>query len=124
MQARRDPLITAASALFLLSGVFGVVGGVLGLLYINSTGQLPGIFGIRFWGDALFENLWGITGIMVSLVPWAILGGFEIVTGMWLLSASRAGGWMALALTPAAAVFMAGYGAPFSFVVVPCGWCW
>ncbi len=119
MEPRRDPMIAAASVLFLLSGSTGVASGVLGFLYIGSTGQLPGIFGIRFWGDAIFEGLWGISGVMVSLIPWAILGGFEILAGVWLWSSLRTGGWMAVALTPVAAVFLVGYGAPFAFIVVP-----
>lgn len=112
-------MIPAASVLFLFSGGIGVLSGVPGFLYIASTGQLPGIFGIRFWGGGLFESLWGIPGIMISLIPWAILGGFEILAGGWLWSSLRTGGLLALGLTPVAAVFMVGYGAPFGYIVVP-----
>ncbi|MFQ5552261.1 MAG: hypothetical protein ACE5EW_00815 [Thermoplasmata archaeon] len=119
MQTRRHPAITGAAVLFLFAGGIGVAFGAFGFLFIASTGQLPGFAGIRFWGGGLFESLGGIPGIMVSLIPWAILGGFEIISGVWLWSSLRRGGWMALALTPAATVFMIGYGAPFGYVVVP-----
>ncbi len=119
MQTRRNPAITGAAVVFLLSGGIGVVFGAFGFLFIASTGRLPGFAGIRFWGDGLFESLGGIPGIVISLIPWAILGGFEILTGVWLWRSLRRGGLMALALTPIAAVFTVGYGAPFGYIVVP-----
>lgn len=115
----RPPLLTAASLLFYASGLVAVIGVVPGFLYIHATGQLPGLFGIRFWGDALFEMIWGIQGVMISLIPWAVLGAFELLAGFWIWRSLAIGGWLGLGLTPFAAIFMVGYGAPFAFVVVP-----
>ncbi len=115
----RNPLITAGSLLFYLYGIIAVVLAIPGILYIWSTGQLPGFFGIRFWGDALFETTWGIQGVMIFLIPWAVLGALEILVGVWLWRSLRIGGLLALALTPVAAIFLVGYGDPFGFVVVP-----
>lgn len=112
-------MITAASAVFLFSGGIGVTFGASGFFYIASTGQLPGFAGLRFFGGGQFESLGGIPLIMVDLIPWATLGGFEILTGIWLWRSMRKGGRMTLALTPPAAVFMVGFGAPFGYIVVP-----
>lgn len=88
-------------------------------MHIGATGQLPGIFGIRFWGNALFEMLWGIPGIMISLIPWAVLGVSETLAGVWLWRSMVRGEWLGIGLTPFAAIFMIGYGAPFALAVVP-----
>lgn len=88
-------------------------------MYISRTGDLPGAGGIRFYGDALFERVWGVQGVLISLVPFAVLGAFEIVAGAWLWRSLEIGGALGLWLTPIAVVFLIGYGAPFFFVVVP-----
>ncbi|MCJ2532194.1 MAG: hypothetical protein LN413_07855, partial [Candidatus Thermoplasmatota archaeon] len=62
---------------------------------------------------------WGIQGVMIFLIPWAVLGALEILTGVWLWRSLRIGGLLALALAPVAAVFLVGYGDPFGYVVVP-----
>lgn len=115
----RDPLITAAAIVFFISGFSALASAIPSLFYISQTGELPGIGSIRFYGDALFERLWGIPGILVSLVPFAVLGAFEMLAGVWLWRSLHVGGVLALWLTPFAVVFLVGYGAPFYWVVVP-----
>lgn len=115
----RDPLITAASILFYFSGFASVASFLPSMLYISRTGELPEFRGIRFMGNALFEQLWGVRGVMISLVPFAVLGAFEILAGTWLWRSSEIGGALGLWLTPFAVVFLLGYGAPYLFVVVP-----
>jgi len=118
-EVHRDLLITAASILFYFSGFASVASFLPTLLYINGTGNLPEAGGIRFYGDALFERLWGVRGILVSLVPFAVLGAFEILAGTWLWRSSQIGGALGLWLTPFAVVFLVGYGAPYIYVDVP-----
>lgn len=115
----RDLPLTAAAGLFLLSGAIGVAFGIVGFVTIGSTGTLPGVGGIRFWGDAGFEALWGVDGVRLSLIPWAVLGVAEAVAGWGLWRSRRWAGVLGLALTPFALVFVFGYGAPFAMVVLP-----
>jgi len=115
----RDPLITAASILFYMSGFATVASFLPSMLYINRTGDLPEFGSIRFYGDALFERLWGVRGIMISLIPFAVLGVFETLVGTWLWRSLEIGGALGLWLTPFAVVFLLGYGAPYYYVIVP-----
>lgn len=115
----RDRSITASAFLFLLSGFLGIPFSIAGYLYIGATGELPGVAGIRFWGDAAFEAWWGVEGVRLSLAAWLVLGVLETIVGVGLWRSSRRAGIMGLALTPFAAVFLIGYGAPFAWVVVP-----
>ncbi len=117
--APRDPLIVAASILFYASGFASVASFLPSMLYINQTGELPEFRGIRFYGAALFERLWGVRGIMISLVPFAVLGAFEILAGTWLWRSTQVGGSLGVWLTPFAIVFLLGYGAPYQYVDVP-----
>lgn len=119
MQTRRSLAITGAAAVFLFSGGIAVAFGIFGYLFILSTGERPGFAGLRFFGGGLFESLGGIQGILFSLIPWAIVGGSEILAGVWLWGSLRKGGWLALGLTLPAAVFTVGFGAPFGYIVVP-----
>jgi len=118
-EVHRDGLITAAAILFYFSGFATVASFLPSMIYINRTGDLPGFGGIRFYGNALFERLWGVHGILISLVPYAVLGAFEVLAGTWLWRSSETGGALGLWLTPFAIVFLIGYGAPYYFVVVP-----
>lgn len=118
-EIQRSPLTTAASILFYFSGLAAVAAFLPSWFHISGTGDLPGFGGIRFYGGALFERLWGIRGVQLSLVPFAVLGALEILAGTWLWRSSGAGGALGLGLTPFAIVFLLGYGAPYYFVVVP-----
>lgn len=119
LEVHRNPLITAAAILFYFSGFVSVGNFLPTLLYINGTGNVPEAGGIRFYGGALFEQLWGVRGVMVSTVPFAVAGAFEILAGTWLWRSSTIGGSLGLWLTPFAVVFLLGYGAPYMFVGVP-----
>jgi hypothetical protein len=119
LKTLRSPAVTGAAVVFLFSGGIAVAFGIFGFLYIASTGERPGFAGLRFFGGGLFESLGGIQGILVSLIPWAVVGGLEILAGIWLWGSVRKGGLMALVLIPPAAVFTVGFGAPFGYIVVP-----
>lgn len=119
-EVHRDPLITAASILFYFSGFAAVASFLPLMLYIDRTGELPILFGeIRPAGGALFDRVWGVRGVMFSMVPFVVLGVFEILAGTWLWRSLQIGGALGLWLTPFAAVFLLGHGAPYYFVVVP-----
>lgn len=115
----RDPLITVAAIVFAISGFGAVSGAIPSILYMRQTGELPGMGNVRFYGGALFDRLWGVRGVMVSLVPFAVLGSFEVLAGVWLWQSLQVGGILALWLTPLAVIFIVGHGAPFFLVVVP-----
>lgn len=115
----RDPVITVAAIVFFISGFAAISGAIPSILYMRRTGQLPGMGSIRFYGGALFDRLWGVRGVMVSLVPFAFLGAFEILAGVWLWQSLLVGGILAVWLTPFAVVFLIGHGAPFFWIVVP-----
>lgn len=115
----RDPLITAAAIVFFISGFAAISGAIPSILYMRRTGELPGMGSIRFYGGALFDRLWGVPGVTVSLLPFAVLGAFEILAGVWLWQSLLIGGILALWLTTFAAIFLVGHGAPFFWVVVP-----
>lgn len=105
--------------MFYFSGLAAVASFLPSTLYIGRTGDLPELGGIRFYGSALFERLWGVRGVLISQVPFAVVGAFEILAGSWLWQSSELGGVLGLWLTPFAVVFLLGYGAPYLFVVVP-----
>lgn len=119
-EVHRNPLVTAASLLFYFSGLAALASFLPLMLYMDRTGELPILFGeIKPACGALFERLWVVRGVMVSMVPFAVLGVFEILAGTGLWRSLQIGGALGLWLTPFAAVFLFGYGAPYYLVIVP-----
>lgn len=100
-----------AAILFLVNGVYWTIAAPYYAVRIRRLGRLPVSGRIELFSGPI-NSRFGHEGVILTLLPFGMLGLLEVLAGYWLARSRREGDLLALALLPLSLVFWIGLGLP------------